>query len=261
MEIREERISPDRAEQFINRNKSNRKLRDGIVEKYAHDMKHGKWTECTVPIAFYEDGDIADGQHRLWAIIESKTTQKFFIVKNLSREAGLNIDTGLGRSLVDNARISGADTELSNELISVARAVHEGVRTTKAMSNAQRLTLVEKYRAPALWAIHNGPRGKFMRNSAVLAAVARALMGGVEEGVLARYCLVVTKGFSEGQHESAAVSLRNYLLAGVAISSPAAWRDLFLKVQNSIHYFVRRRSLTVIRSVKEETYPLRKGKS
>lgn len=260
MEIREEKISPDRAEQFINHNKANRKLRDGIVEKYAHDMKHGKWTECTVPIAFYEGGDIADGQHRLWAIIESKTTQKFFIVRNLPREAGLNIDTGLGRTLVDNARISGVDTELSNELISVCRAIHEGVRSGKAMSNAQRLALVERYRAPAMWAIHNGPRGKFMRNSAVLAAVARALLHNVDEAALIRFSLVVSKGFSEGQHESAGVSLRNYLLAGGPVQSPPAWRDLFLKVQNAIQYFVRRRSLTVIRSVKEETYPIKKGK-
>jgi len=99
-----ETITPTKAHTWLNRNTSNRKLRDGWVEKYASDMRAGKWTECIVPIVFYENGDIADGQHRLWAIIESDTPQRFFVLHGLTREAGLNIDTGGGRNLVDNAR-------------------------------------------------------------------------------------------------------------------------------------------------------------
>lgn len=120
-----ERVTPKKATEWLNANTSNRKLRDGVVEKYAEDMRHGRWTRCTAPICFYEDGDVADGQHRLWAIIESDTTQEFAVLRGLSRADGLNIDTGLNRSLVDNARISGADKDLSNAALTGARSASE----------------------------------------------------------------------------------------------------------------------------------------
>lgn len=75
MQLTVEKITPKIAEAWLNANTCNRKLRDGIVERYAADMTAGKWTECPEPISFYVDGDLADGQHRLFAITESGTTQ------------------------------------------------------------------------------------------------------------------------------------------------------------------------------------------
>jgi hypothetical protein len=92
-EMKLESITPKKAEHYLNRNTSNRKLREGVVERYASDMAGGRWTKCAAPIVFYEDGEIADGQHRLFAIIESGKSQKFFVMRDLPRDAGLNIDT------------------------------------------------------------------------------------------------------------------------------------------------------------------------
>src|SRR4051794_1259299 len=117
MQVTVEKIGPKKAEQWINANKTNRSLRAGVVEQYAGDMRNGNWTQCTAPIAFYEDGDLADGQHRLYAIVESDTTQTFSVARGLERRDGLNIDTGLVRSVVDNARISGLETGLSNYIV------------------------------------------------------------------------------------------------------------------------------------------------
>ena len=57
--------------------------------------------KCPEPIAFYDDGDLADGQHRLWAIVDSGMPIEFPIARGLSRADGLNINTGLGRSLAE----------------------------------------------------------------------------------------------------------------------------------------------------------------
>jgi hypothetical protein len=261
MQISIERISPSKAAAYLNANKANRKLREGVAEKYAEDMRNGKWTECPEPISFYDDGDLADGQHRLFAIVESETTQTFPVARGLPRSAGLNINTGLTRSLVDNARISGEDTELSNELISVARAIEEGTRSAGAMSNAQRLELVSKHREAASWAAKNGPRGKMLRNQLVLSAVARAWLHEDDADKLKRFCDVFSTGFADGDTESAAIAMRNYMLTkGSTASSNALWRDTFLKMQNAISYFMRGRKLTVIKGVADEAYPIKKGK-
>lgn len=259
MEITIESITPVKAERWLNANKSNRKLRAGVTEKYAADMRDGRWTTCPTPIAFYDDGDVADGQHRLWAIVESGTTQRFPVARGLAREDGLNIDTGLGRTLVDNARISGKDAQLSTTIISTARAIHEGSAMAGRASNAAKLAIVGLHREAANWAAANGPRAKYLRNAVVLGAFGRAWYHESDHDRLKRCADVINTGFYAGDDEIAAVAIRNYLLQRGSQSSTAAlWRDTFLKVQNAISYFMRGKKLTVIKAVGEEAYPMKR---
>jgi hypothetical protein len=251
-------ITPAKAEEWLNKNKGNRSLRNGAVEKYADDMKNGRWTQCVAPIVFYENGDIADGQHRLYAIVESGKSQRFYVVRGLDKAAGLNIDTGMGRSLVDNGQISGLDTGLSHSLISWAQAVEFGGRGNKGqLSNAQKLELVAKHREAVSWVIRNGPKGRHIRNAVVAAAIARAWYHEHDKDKLHRFANVLSTGMPEGMHESAAVAMRNYLQSrGEAASTTALWKDTFLKVQNCVNYFMRGKQLIVVKTIGEEVYPL-----
>jgi hypothetical protein len=261
MKITEERVTPAIAEKWLNMNTNNRKLKTGLGEHYAHDMKAGNWTQCVDPIVFYEDGSLADGQHRLWAIIMADIPQTFIIVRDLDRNSGLNIDTGKVRDLVDNARISGTADYLSHTLIAVARAVEDGSYVKGQYSNAEKLLLAEKYKDAVQFVIKHGPKGKCLRNAVVLGAVARAYLAGVNPDKLQRFSDVLSSGFCDGYQESAAVALRNYLLdKGTTASSGALWTETFLKVQNAIKYFVASKQLKIIKTVKDEAYPLKMAK-
>lgn len=251
-----ETITPAKANAWLNRNTSNRKLRDGVVEKYTVDMLAGKWTECIVPIVFYENGDIADGQHRLWAIVESDTTQRFFVLHGLSREAGLNIDMGLTRTLVDNARISGLNADITNEMTATARALESGNRTGKALSNASLLAMVEKHEAALKWVCSHGPRGKGLRNQCILAAIARAWYHVEDKDRLARFCQVVSTGMMQDPSESAAVALRNLFLMNRNAHLNQLFRVNFLLTQAAIKAFFKGSSITRLRTPTEEPYPL-----
>jgi hypothetical protein len=265
MDIAIENVTPTKAATWLNTNKSNRKLRDGLVEKYAEDMRKGRWTTCPTPISFYDDGDVADGQHRLWAIVESGCAQRFPVARNLHRDDGLNIDTGLGRSLVDNARISRADNDLTNELVAVCRSIADGVHAGTAggsrRSNAEKLALCEAHKEAGQWACTNGPRGKMLRNAIVMAAMARAWYLEPDKERLRRFADVLSTGLYDGDGETAAIALRNYILTKTAINSSGLWRDTFLKAQNAIHYFMRSKRLTVLKTVAEEAYPLKQKRS
>lgn len=256
-----ELVTPAIAQQWINVNPCNRSLREGRVEALAADMRADAWTTCTMPIAFYEDGELADGQHRLYAIVETGLAQTFIVIRGLSRAAGLNIDTGLTRTLVDNARISGSDSELSNTLISVARACEFGDRGNPPQSNAARIAWISRHREACQWAIKHGPIGKQVRSSVTLAAVARAWYVEEDHAKLARFCEVLSGEYTEGRAEVAALSLRNWLVLkqGIAFSA-AQWRDTFLKIQNAIAYFMRGSALTNIKVVSDEAYPLNRTK-
>lgn len=258
-----EKITPRKAEQYLNRNNSNRALRAGVVERYAKDMANGKWSECIAPIVFYDDGDLADGQHRLFAIVESGVPQKFYVRRNLPRGAGLNIDMGMNRSLVDNARIAGVDAHLNNVLLAVTRCFATGARSAggkgNAVSNTQKLAWVDKYREPCEWAIHHGPVAKGIRNALTYTAIARAYSHMKDEAQVERlkeFCKVLQTGVSNGEADSAAVAIRNYLISNRMLAySPGGWYETFKKLQNAISYFMRRKPLNVIKAVAAECYP------
>jgi len=253
-----ETITPKMADDYLNKNTINRALRPGLAEKYAYDMGVGKWGMCVAPIVFYESGDIADGQHRLFAVSESKSPQSFFVVRGLPRPEGVHIDVNAPRTLVDNARISGLDASLNSTLIAVARGMEFGDRTPTSLSQMRMLEIVHKHRRAAEWAVAHGPTGRWLRNGMVLAALGRACYHEIDMDKLARFSEVLRTGFAAGAHEAAAIALRNYLqmkgTANVNIGG-ALWRDTFLKAQNAIWYFMRGRQLTVIKTVKDEQYP------
>lgn len=250
-------VNPAQAKFWLSHNSNNRHLRQMRVEQYTKDMLAGRWTMGLNAIGFYDDGMLANGQHRLHAIVESGTTQQFIIVRGLTRRDGMNIDTELSRSLVDAARISGSDKSLSATIASTARAIELGEPTTHAISYSERLQFVEKHREAASWAATHLQKIKHITNSATLGAIGRAYYCEPDHERLNEFCQVLATGFSNGEHDAAAVSLRNYLMnnAGMALTH-GYWRDTFLKAQNAVWYFMRRRPLSMIKGKADERYPL-----
>ncbi|MBU0958563.1 MAG: hypothetical protein KKB31_01330 [Nanoarchaeota archaeon] len=77
-------VTPTLAERWLNnKNIHNRLIRERLVEQYALDMKRGNWGKTHQAIAFDENGDLIDGQHRLAAIMRSGKTINFLIVQDL----------------------------------------------------------------------------------------------------------------------------------------------------------------------------------
>jgi len=261
-----ENITPKVATKYLNANTLNRPLKPGHVERLASDMKAGAWTKCLAPIAFYEDGSLADGQHRLWAIVESGVTVRFRVVRELPKEAGVNIDTGIIRTVVDVARLQGVDSNANTQVAAVARGVEDGMGTSgrrSVRSVSEQLGVLARHSIAAHWATTHGPVGRGIRNAPVLSSIARAWYIEQDHERLAQFGKVLGKGFLQGPGDEAAVALRNYLLmksqSGISTSSTKIWRDTFLKAQHAIHCFMRRKSLTMIKTITDEMYPLLDG--
>lgn len=103
----QELISPDKAARFLAQNTVNRKLRTNIVRRYAEEMLQNAWTLTSDAIAFDEDGNLIQGQHRLSAIIQSQTTQPFWVARDMPVTSRQNLDCGAKRELADRLTISG----------------------------------------------------------------------------------------------------------------------------------------------------------
>lgn len=100
-------VTPALAEKWLGLNLNNRSPRPSLVDKYARDMENGAWMMTGEPVKFDTDGRLIDGQHRLFAIVQSKCTVPLLVLTNVAPEAQLVMDTGAGRTASDALAFSG----------------------------------------------------------------------------------------------------------------------------------------------------------
>lgn len=96
-----EKVGPPQAEKFLDTMKLNRKLSSQRVTQLADQMKEGLWVFDGSPIRFNEAGELVDGQHRMWAIIEAEHETEFLVVRGVEKKAMATMDTGKSRSFSD----------------------------------------------------------------------------------------------------------------------------------------------------------------
>lgn len=95
-------ITPERAKEMLKHNPHNRNIREGDVEKYAHDMIIDNWyDEIMQPIRISVNGNLLDGQHRLYAIIKANKTIPMWVQYGLPENSFKWMDGGTKRTLAD----------------------------------------------------------------------------------------------------------------------------------------------------------------
>jgi len=102
-------ITPQMAEELLKRNAKNRKVVHAQVLYYAGQMQRTDWIRTGQSLIFDTDGNLNDGQHRLWAGYLSQTTFPTYVVSDVPPMPNLfaYIDNGRVRSMADALTTSG----------------------------------------------------------------------------------------------------------------------------------------------------------
>lgn len=131
-------VTPQVAEEWLGTMANNRNVNERNVDSYSRDMRLGRWHMDGAPIRFNREGQLIDGQHRLLAVMQSETNQRFLVVKGVPHAAMTTMDTGKTRSKADVLAIFDPTLSNVNNLAATA-VVHyrwkHGVRGT-ALRNA-----------------------------------------------------------------------------------------------------------------------------
>lgn len=108
MKTRIELITPEQAKSYLVNNFANQR---SVCEKHvvhlAQQMTAGQWQLNGEPIIIDSKGNIANGQHRLHAVIRAKMPIQFLIVEGVDESAFYTIDSGKTRSTGDVFAING----------------------------------------------------------------------------------------------------------------------------------------------------------
>lgn len=129
MKVEKVSITPAMAEKMLEKNTHNRSLDDARVRGYAGTMRQGEWLPYASMISIAPDGSIIDGQHRLWAIVESGLAQEFVLAIEAAVETQDVIDTGRKRTVADQLHLGGErDAAALAAIIKVAARWDLGAR-------------------------------------------------------------------------------------------------------------------------------------
>lgn len=100
-------VTPAMAKMWLEKSAPNRHLSEIVVERYAEDMRQGRWLVNGATIVMGQSGEILDGQHRLHAIVKTGMPMNTIVVSGVADEAYKTMDTGRPRSVGDHLKAMG----------------------------------------------------------------------------------------------------------------------------------------------------------
>ena len=91
-----------------NKNLKNRFVQQKTVHKYARRMLAGKWALTGETIKFDHNGNLIDGQHRLWGFVETGLDEmEFLVMQGVPPDAQIHIDTPAPRTPAHTLQMNG----------------------------------------------------------------------------------------------------------------------------------------------------------
>ena len=150
LKVRIELITPEIAQDYLNRNIQNRKFKKGVILDLSNKMTSGKWKENGESFIFDSNGVLKDGQHRLKAIIKSKHSFNAVIVTGVDPDVMDTIDTGSNRTLSDvlflnNFKSATQIAALTKAIIIFNKRNLRGNKTSKKVLNSTGLKYALKH--------------------------------------------------------------------------------------------------------------------
>jgi hypothetical protein len=249
-----EYVTPETAKHWLTRNVRNRRIRPHKVEMYAKDMKAGDWLLTHQGIGFYADGTLADGQHRLSAIVASGVSVLMNVTRGIRKMSGTGIDIGEGRTEVDLSTSLGIDVPIDVKIVAVAKALQAVSRSSK-QSKQESLRFIVRHLSAIRFAL-SLPSSRESQNAVFRGVLARGFYS-VDHSQLRRFAEVVSTGMADGPHESAAVAVRNLVMRDRSVILTGTQRVKFgFKCEAALRAFVAGRRMTKLQETQGHVFLL-----
>ena len=259
MHMQKINVTPEMAKDWLETaNVINRSLSLHTVLRYAADMASGNWKDTHQNvIAFYEDGALADGQHRLAGVVRSGVAVQMFVAFGLQKDAIVGIDQGRPRRMADVMAMSGvldggkylSATVAMMNVIRRAEGYASGVPTANEMAVAiGRMRDAINFSHDAL----SNSKGRIM-NASVRAAIATAFFH-CDRVVLGQFSQILCSGMPQSPIDATVITLRNRILLGPPIGGMSSRVDAYKMCLRFIKAYANGKILTMARGGAELAY-------
>lgn len=249
-------VTPDMAKQWIITNKSNRPVKSWAVNRYAKDMIAGNWSSNHQGIAFDMDGNLADGQHRLLAIIKSGISIKMLVTWGVER---VGIDRLAPRSLIDEIKYSTESSWIENKYLKIANAMIEIISVGTTQRKAERTTketieFCEKNRDVIEATCSMFTKNEKYISAAIIQATIALCLNFENKDKICRFVEVLKTGLPRSESEFMAVKAREFLIQGNAKGGATERKNASKTIMKAVYLFCRGESLSRLVPPKEFCY-------
>lgn len=267
-------VTPALATQWLERNTRNRSLRESVVQRYASDMKSGRWMVTGDAIAFDINGAIVNGQHRLWAVIFADMTVSMLVTFNLQPDVVRVLDDHLKRKLTDIVKISKPGSNISAKMTAVSRVMQTASimllssdqrNAIARLSRQQQMLFLEEHEEAISYVVRECFKSSNVRGlsaAPVVGVVARAYYTQ-DHDRLKQFAQVLMSGIPENtKDDMGALLLRNWLLSNASMAKRTASEVIYRKTQRALWAFCKREPLKrVLYEAQNELFFLPKDKA
>ena len=229
------RITPDMARNMLASNPVNRNISERAVSDLSRSIENNDWQITHQGIAFYEDGTLADGQHRLSAIVRSNIPVYMMVTTGLPKAVAPSIDSGRRRSLIDGIKISGATPWIEAKHVNLVPIITHPKRLTD-MQKVDFLVAMKPYVEFATECFVSNRR--YLTSSVIHAALAIAAYHGEDPVKLKRFAQVFFDGIMAEPSEKVIILVREYFLSHTN-GGDSDKHDKYLKLQRAIQAYCK----------------------
>lgn len=257
-------ITPEMAKKMLENNAKNRRIDQNRVNAYVEAMLAGEWKCDQNTFAIYEDGNIADGQHRLMAIwLGGITLDNCMIIHGVKNDS--LFDVGQQRTTAQNLAIRGELGEVKNinTLVGIANYILTYNRSEHKKNDYVIENFLKKYRYPLDVVMRSLCAKKVPRISIapVAAAFVVALISGVPCDMIEGMCESLVSGVALESYKLPIIALRNRLLQSSNQSNSKLSRDeKFLMTQRVISAVISHENLRIVKAVSKPIWVIEEMK-
>lgn len=256
-------VTPSMAKEWLAVNHGNRNVTGPRVDLFVRMIRDGKFCLTHQGVAFYEDGDLADGQTRLTAIVKAGLPVWMFVTRGLQRSAIHAIDGGRPRTVRDVLHFLGMS--LSARHVAVVRTIwnqYHLERRDDATAWDNSAVDTDTFATFAA-AVHDAvafampsTHAKGLSHASYVGAVASAWFTQ-DRGMLFRMKQLVASGAGADREEQAAIRLRDWLLTTHLSSSGVQGRqEIYKRSCTAIRAFLEGRPLAKLYCREDAAFPI-----
>ena len=249
MQVRQMLVTPEQAAKWLEGNTHNRPLRQGTVDRYTRDMRDGKWRLTHQGIAFDDNNTLVDGQHRLWAVLNSEKPIEFIVTRGLDMAAQEFIDGGEKRTTSDVLALRGEKTSplVSGVVTILAAQLFKVDNPTRG----EQLAVYGDHKDAINFAVSTFTRNiRGVRTARVVAPMTRASYLWPRTDLM-RFGAVLSEGVSETKRDAPIIMLRNWLLE----RNPKR-TEIYGKTERALQAFLTEETIKSLYAASDELFLL-----
>lgn len=252
-----ESITPDAAECYLSRNEGNRYARPMHIERLAKKIREGRWLLSHQAIAFDDQGDLIDGQHRLMAIVKAGRPALLIVIRGLRRQSMTCVDENTRRTVADVYGQVGDRRPISKFEAATASVMYMSTTGNSAATCDKEFWIqyINEHYDAIMFASHAlNSRGPVC-HSAIRGAIARAWYTQDRVRLEEFGAVLNGGGFTDSECDFAAVALRNYYLAEKQrLGGQGGRLSLYRRTVMGLQAFLERKPLKFVREMTREPF-------